>query len=337
MMNSFKFLILTLLLLVLFAVSLMLGAVRIPISDVLVILSGTSDTNPVWYYIVTSVRLPQALTAMFAGAALSSSGLLLQTAFRNPLAGPSVFGINGGAGMGVAIVMLVMGGSVSIGSMSLGGFMAVLMASFIGAMCVTIIIFMLSNFLRGNVTLLIAGMMIGYLTSAVTTITSSFAVAEGVKSYIVWGMGSFIGVSMQRMPLFVILVSLGLTASVFMVKPLNALLLGEYYAENLGFNTKRLRNSILVITGVLTSVVTAFCGPVSFIGLAVPHISRLFIKTDNHRVLLPFTILFGAVIALVCNVICSVPVAGGMLPLNSVTPLIGAPVIIYITIKGMRE
>ena len=319
-----------LLIVVLFALNLVMGSVSIPVADVFSILAGDKTLKPSWQFIVLESRLPQAITAMLCGGALAVSGLMLQTAFRNPLAGPSSFGINSGAGLGVALVMLLLGGGLSVGSLQISGFAAILIAAFIGAMAVMALIFFFSTLVRNNVMLLIVGIMIGYISNSAISLLNFFATDEGVKSYMVWGMGSFGGVSMANMPVFASVTLIGLFGALLLIKPLNALLLGDRYAENLGVNILRVRNWLLIVTGLLTAVTTAFCGPVAFIGLAVPHIARLLLTTDNHRVLLPATILCGAVVALICNLICFLPGESGVIPLNAVTPLIGAPVIIYV-------
>ena len=317
---------------VLFSLNILVGSISIPVADVVSILMG-ADAKPSWQYIILESRLPQAMTALLAGGALAVSGLMLQTAFRNPLAGPSIFGINSGAGLGVALVMLLLGGSLSAGSISVSGFLAVLLAAFVGAMMVMAVIFFFSTLVRSHVMLLIIGIMIGYIANSAISLLNFFATDEGVKSYMVWGMGSFGGVSMRMMPLFAVVTMLGLVGALLLIKPLNALLLGDRYAENLGVNIIRVRNWLLIVTGLLTAIVTAFCGPIAFIGLAVPHITRLVLHTDNHRFLMPATILMGAVVALVCNLLCVMPGEGGVIPLNAVTPLIGAPVIIYVIIR----
>ena len=333
--GTFYCLLLALTVIVLFALNILVGSVSIPAEDILHILAGEEDgVKPSWRYIVLQSRLPQALTAMLAGGALAVSGLMLQTAFRNPLAGPSVFGINSGAGLGVALVMLLMGGGFSAGSVSVSGFVAVLAAAFAGAMAVMAVIFLFSTMVRNNVMLLIIGIMIGYIANSAISLLNFFATDEGVRSYMVWGMGSFGGVSTKMIPWFSSVTVLSLLASLLLIKPLNALMLGDRYAENLGINIQRTRNWLLIITGMLTAIVTAFCGPVAFIGLAVPHIARLLFRTDNHRLLMPATILLGAVVALLCNVLCFLPGETGVIPLNAVTPLIGAPVIIYVIMKG---
>lgn len=319
---------------ILFVLNMVWGTVSIPVSDVFNILCGGKTDNSVWSFIVLQSRLPQAITALLCGASLSVSGLMLQTAFRNPLADPFVFGVNSGAGLGVALVMLSFGGTIATGAYTLYGFMAVFAAAFVGAMVVMAIIFAFSTVVKNSVMLLIVGLMIGYLASSAISILNFFATEEGVKSYLVWGMGNFGGVSMSQMPFFVIVTFMGLIGALMLMKPLNAILLGERYAENLGINIVRLRNLLLIVTGLLTAVVTAYCGPVSFIGLAVPHITRLIIRTDNHRLLLPATMLCGATVALLCNAVCVLPGDKGIIPLNAVTPLVGAPVIIYVILKG---
>lgn len=317
----------------LFAINLIVGSVRIPLADVCDILFDKFDGKESWKYIIMENRLPQALTAMLCGASLAVCGLMLQTAFRNPLAGPDVFGISSGAGLGVAIVMLFLGGSVLTTLFTVSGFLAILTSAFIGAIVVTMIILFLSTMVRNSVLLLIVGLMVGYVSSSAVALLNFFASEEGVKSYMVWGMGNFGGVSMDHMLLFALLCLVGIIASIFLIKPLNIMLLGTQYAESLGINIRQIRNLLLVTVGLLTAVTTAFCGPISFIGLAIPHISRLLFRTDNHQILLPGTVLTGAVIALFCNLVCYLPGELGIIPLNAVTPLIGAPVIIYVIIK----
>lgn len=320
--------------LMLFAMNLAIGSVKIPIAAIYGILTGDDSFRPTWQYIILESRFPQAVTALLAGAALSVSGLLLQTAFRNPLAGPDVFGVNSGAAVAVALVMLGMGGTMSVGTLSLTGFIAILASAFAGALLVTAIIFFFSTVVNSRVLLLIIGTMIGYLASSAISLLNYFASEEGVKSYVVWGMGTFSNVTRSQIPLFATVTLVVLSLTLTLAKPLNILLLGEQYAENLGVNTRRMRHVLLLATGLLTAIVTAFCGPVAFIGLSTPHIVRLFLHTDNHRSLLPLTLLMGSVIALFCNLICIIPNNGSTIPLNAVTPLVGAPVIIYILLKA---
>lgn len=331
------FVVITLAIIALFVINIIYGAVKIPINSIIDIFSGNDEVNESWKYIILQTRLPQALTAILCGGALAVSGLLLQTAFCNPLAGPSIFGINSGASLGVAFVMLLLGGSITAGAVSVTGFLAVLIAAFVGAVAVMAVLLFFSNLVNNNVMLLITGIMIGYISSSAISLLNFFATEEGVHSYMIWGLGNFGGVSMAQMPLFAAVTIVGLICALLLIKPLNAVLLGEQYAENLGINTIKLRNCLLLVTGLLTAVTTAYCGPIAFIGLAVPHIARMLLKTDNHRYLIPGTILSGAAISLLCNIICVLPGDNGIIPLNAVTPIMGAPVIIYVIIKGRHQ
>ena len=329
-------LVLTLLILVLVAGNLFFGSVSIPAEAIVRILTGGEVEKESWRFIVWEARVPQALTALLCGAALAGSGLMLQTAFNNPLAGPSILGINSGASLGVAMVMLLGGGSLATAGITLSGFFSIVVGAFIGSMVVMGIILFFSTLIKSNVMLLITGIMIGYITSSAISLLNFFATAEGVHSYMIWGMGNFSGVSMEQMPYFATFTLAGLILAILLIKPLNALLLGNRYAENLGVNIKRTRNLLLVSTGILTAVTTAFCGPVSFIGLAVPHMARLLLGTSNHNSLLPVTLLTGSAVALLCNLICILPGESGIIPLNAVTPVLGAPVIIYVIINQRR-
>ena len=321
----------TLVLLLLFVGNLFYGSIDIPCREVLSVLTGGNAQRDVWRVVVLETRLPQALTALLAGASISVAGLLLQTLFRNPLAGPEVLGVNSGAGLGVALVMLLTGGMSAFG---IGGYLAVLGGAFAGALFVIMIILLLATLLHNNMFLLIAGVAVSYMTSSAITLLNYFSTAEGVHSYMVWGMGSFGGVTMSQMPFFASVALMLLMVSLAMAKPLNALLLGDAYAVNLGVNVKAVRAVALCVTGLLTAVVTAFCGPVSFIGLAVPHIARLSMRSNNHRHLVSATIMLGGAVALLCNLVCQLPGESGLLPLGAITPLIGAPVIIYVVIKN---
>lgn len=313
--------------------SLFVGPADISAGDVLAALTG-SNMPATTRYIVTEVRLPQALTAAVCGAALAVCGLLLQNIFRNPLADPSVFGISSGAAAGVAVVMLLLGGSTA--SMGIGGMGATIGAAFVGAMTVTAIMTALSLAVRGNAALLIMGLMIGYVASALITVLNYFATADGVKSYLMWGMGNFSNVSMDKMAWMAVPVCAAMITAIALSKQLDLMQLGDNYATALGADTRRIRYGVLLLTGFITAVTTAFCGPVAFIGLAVPHISRLLLHTDRHAVLLPATIATGAVTAIACNAACSLPGGGGMLPVNAITPLVGAPVVIYIILRKRK-
>lgn len=309
------------------------GAVDIPVSSVWRILFGGDSSNASWRFIVLESRLPQAFTALFAGGSLAVSGLLMQAMFRNPLADPSILGISSGAGLGVALVMLFFGGGIAVGGLSVGGFMAVLVAAFLGAIGVTVLMLFLSRMVHGNAMLLIVGVLTGYLSSSAIMLLNYFASADGIRSYMLWGMGNFASVSADRLPLFAVVCTVCIALSLLLVKPLNILVIGQQYAQNLGVDTRRLRNMILLLTGVLTSVTTAFCGPIAFIGLAVPHIARLMLRTDDYRRLLPATLLTGIVVALLCNFACTLTSDGSVLPVNALTPIVGTPVILYVMLR----
>ena len=327
---------LTALILVLMAGNLFFGSVDIPTEAVIRTLWGMEVEKASWSFIIWESRIPQAITALLCGAALAGSGLMLQTAFNNPLAGPSILGINSGASLGVAMVMLLGGGTIATAGVTLSGFFSIVLGAFIGSMVVMGVILFFSTLIKSNIMLLITGIMIGYITSSAISLLNFFATAEGVHSYMIWGMGNFNGVSLEQMPYFATFTLSGLMLSILLIKPLNALLLGNRYAENLGVNIKRTRNLLLISTGILTAVTTAFCGPVSFIGLAVPHIARLLLGTSNHNSLLPVTLLTGSAVALLCNLICILPGESGIIPLNAVTPVLGAPVILYVIVNQRR-
>ncbi len=322
-------------LIVLFFLNLAWGAVNIPLKSVITILFGgdLDEIKPSWIQIILYSRIPQSITALFAGAALAVSGLMLQTLFKNPLAGPSILGISDGANLGVAIVMLYFGGVLGFGShATFGGYFAIIIAAFMGAGAVLAIIIWFSARVKSNVMLLIIGIMVGYLVSSMISILNFQSSADKVHNYVMWGMGNFSGISMEKLPYFLGFTIFGIIIALLLIKPLNALLLGEMYAANLGIKIKRVRILILLSTGILTASVTAFCGPISFIGLAVPHVARLVLGTSNHKDLVPVTLLAGAVVALLCSLATSV-YPGGVLPLNAVTPIVGAPVIIYVIVN----
>ena len=325
------------LLLVLLALAcLVFGSVEIPIDSIWDIVTGKGSENKAWEIIILKSRIPMIATAALAGAALSISGLLLQTTFNNPLAGPSILGVSSGAGLGVAIVILAMGGSLGglLGE-NVGSYMAILVGALLGAGAVLLVLIAFSAIVRSNTMLLIIGILVSYLTSSVVQLLNSVATEEGVHNYVSWGFGNFSGVSVAQMPVYAGVIILALIGSALMVKPLNALLLGARYAQNLGINVSRTRNILLIITGILTAVVTAFCGPIGFIGLVVPHIARMSLGTSNHSRLVPATILSGAVIALLC---CLVSVCNphGIIPINAITPIIGVPIILYIILNRRR-
>lgn len=341
MKYSASFILLTLLIVVLFVLNLLLGTVSIPVRDVLSILFSPSalnldsSTQAVWSNIIWSSRVPQALTALMAGAGLAVSGLQMQTVFRNPLAGPSVLGISNGASLGVALVVLMSG---SLGGMALSrlgylGDVAMSVAAIVGALAVMGLIVWVAQRVQGNVTLLIIGVLIGYMANAIIGVLKFFSNEEDIKAYVVWGLGSFARVSGDQMVLFVVLMAILLPLSMLLVKTMNLLLLGDAYAQNLGLNLQRARTLVILSSGVLVAIVTAYCGPIMFIGLAVPHLARAMFRTSDHRILMPATLLAGGVLALLCNLIARMPGFEGALPVNSVTALVGAPVIATVLFK----
>lgn len=325
--------ILSALLLILFPACLIIGSVNIPFNEVLNILIGNEATRKTWEIIVLETRLPMACTAMLAGAALSVAGLLLQTTFDNPLAGPSILGVSTGSSLGVAIVMLALGGSIGH---NLGSYVSILAGALLGAGIIILTLLAFSSIVKSSIMLLIVGILVSHLASSAISLLNFFSTQEGVHSFVIWGLGNFSGVTFERLPIFASLIIIALGLSLLLVKPLNALLLGARYAENLGVNIRATRNKLLILSGVLTAVVTAFCGPIGFIGLIVPHIARLALKSSNHIVLLPATALCGAVIALLCSLISVLPISSGVIPINAITPIIGVPIIIYIILNRKR-
>ena len=324
---------LSLLVVVLLPLNLIYGSIDIPFGEVVNAIFGGEVSKSTWEIIVVETRLPMALTAALAGAALAVAGLLLQTTFDNPLAGPSILGVSTGSSLGVAIVMLAMGGVVSE---TISSYFGILLGAIVGAAIVMLILLFFSSIVKSTAMLLIIGILVGNLTSSAISLLNFFSTQEGVHSFVIWGMGNFSGVTLDRLPMFSMLVLASLLLSYMLVKPLNALLLGARYAENLGVNIKTTRNKLLLLSGILTAVVTAFCGPIGFLGLIVPHIARLALRSSNHTVLLPATALAGAVIALLCNLISVLPASWGVIPINAITPVIGVPIIIYIIVNRKK-
>lgn len=320
-----------------FFANLFFGSVHIPFNSVADILTGKEVDRQVWQYIVLQSRLPQAVTALFTGGGIAVAGLLLQTVFRNPLADPGILGISAGASMGVAIVMLLVGGSLSgMVGFDLPYSMSVVVGALLGAGLILGVILFFSTIVKSTMMLLIIGIMVGYITSSVISMMKFWSSSEKVFSYMVWGMGDFSGVPLAQLFFYCLLILSGILMAVLLVKPLNALLLGERYASNLGVNVKMARILLLFCAGLLTAVTTAYCGPISFIGLSVPHIVRLMLGTSNHRSLLPNTILMGVLVALICNLISVLPGSSGIIPVNAITPLFGAPVIIYVIVNQKK-
>ena len=322
-----------------FFLNLVLGSVSIPLRAVWNILWGTGNESVIWQNIIWKSRVPQALTALVAGAGLSVSGLQMQTVFRNPLAGPSVLGISSGASIGVAFVVLLSGslGGVALSKLGFMGEIALTIAAIAGSLSIMALIVFVSQKVRGNVTLLIIGVMIGYIANAVIGVLKFFSVEEDIRAYVIWGLGSFARVSGDQMTLFICIMVVLLPLSFLLVKTLNLLLLGDAYARNLGLNIKRARLLVITCSGVLVAIVTAYCGPIIFLGLAVPHLCRGMFRTSDHRILMPASLLAGASLALVCNLIARMPGFEGALPVNSVTALVGAPVVMSVLFNKRRN
>lgn len=322
-------------LLLAFLLSISLGSVTIPLGDVMKVLFGGEAQKATWTAIVLQFRLPKALTAMLAGAALAVSGLQMQTLFRNPLAGPFVLGVSSGASLGVALVVLGVGaGSASLlAGLSLLGNLGVIAAASLGAGAVMGMVLVVARRVPDSMTLLILGMLFGYATSGLVSILLYFAISERVQTYVLWTFGSFGKVTWGQMIVFAPTILFALAIGFLLVKPLNALLLGEAYARSMGLNVSRARLGIVVSASVLAGVVTAFCGPIAFLGVAVPHLCRSLFNTSDHRLLLPGVSLLGAVLALLTDLIAHMPGSSITLPLNAVTSLVGAPVVAWVILR----
>jgi iron complex transport system permease protein len=322
-------------LVVLFLLDVALGSVNIPLSEVLASFLGSSD-NEAFSSIILKIRLPRAITAILAGSALSVAGLQMQTLFRNPLAGPSVLGITAGASLGVAAVMLATGSATTafaIRQLGIGGSWLIILASTIGAMLVLLIILAISFKIRDNVIMLIVGIMVANITIAVVSIWQYFSDPEQIQEYILWTFGSLGGVTNEQLRVLALIVGFGILMTFFSSKSLNALLLGEDYAESMGLNIRWTRIGIIAITSVLAGAITGFCGPIGFIGIAVPHLTRSALNTSDHKVLIPATVLVGAILMLFCDLLAKVPGSQTVLPVNAITALVGSPVVIWIILK----
>lgn len=322
-----------------FFLNLVLGSVSIPFRSVWNIVWGSENESVIWQNIIWKSRIPQALTALVAGAGLSIAGLQMQTVFRNPLAGPSVLGISSGASMGVAFVILLSGslGGVALSKLGYVGEIALSVAAIAGSLSIMALIVYVSQKVKGNVTLLIIGVMIGYVANAVIGVLKYFSVEEDIRAYVIWGLGSFSRVSGDQMMLFVCLMAILIPLSFLLIKTLNLMLLGDGYARNLGLNIRRSRMLVITSAGVLVAIVTAYCGPIVFLGLAVPHLCRAIFRTSDHRILMPAVLFVGASLALVCNLIARMPGFEGALPVNSVTALVGAPVVASVLFRKRKN
>jgi len=327
-----KFILLGFSLVVFFVLDLVIGSVKIPFEEFINIFTG-EEVKASWQYIILDFRLPKAITAILAGASLSVAGLLMQTLFRNPLAGPFVLGVSSGASLGVALY--IMGGSFLMSSMAISSISntGIIISAVLGALAVMFLVITAGLKLKNNLTLLIVGIMFGSLTSAVVSILQYFSTAENVQRFVVWTMGSLSAVSMEDIAYIAPLIIIALIACIALQKPLNTLLLGENYAKSLGTDITKIRLFLIVITGILAGIITAYTGPIAFIGIAIPHLARNLFKTSNHSVLIPSVILIGSVFMLACDIISQMPGNSSTLPINSVSAIFGAPVVIWIIMK----
>jgi len=323
---------------VLFVLNLILGSIHIPLKAVIEVLTG-SETDIVWNNILIRTRLPQAMVAMSAGMALGIAGLLMQTLFRNPLAGPSVLGISSGASLGVGFVILVAGNVLGFSLQRFGvyGDFAILLSAFAGSLGILFIILLIAKRIGGTLAVLIMGVMIGYLSNSLVGIMKFYSLEEDVHTYVMWGLGSFGRLSIDKAFMFMLFTVIPSLACVLLAKWLNLLALGDNYARNLGLRIERARFLTIMFSGILTATVTAFCGPIVFIGMAVPHLAKLVSKTSNHLFLIINTGILGSATALLCNLIARLPGFDSALPINSVTAFIGAPVVISVIWKRRKE
>ncbi|WP_439152475.1 FecCD family ABC transporter permease [Winogradskyella sp.] len=333
--HTYSFIALVLVLIICFFVNISLGSVSIPLADIFSSLFGGIE-NSNWEIIVTNFRLPKAITAILVGSGLGISGLLMQTLFRNPLAGPFVLGISSGASLGVALVIL--------GSGIFGGWLAaaliskwsIVIAASIGSFLVLLAVLAVSSKVRDTMAILIIGLMFGSITAAVVSVLSYFSTAEQLQQYIFWGFGSLSNLSWQELLIFFSIYGIGLLLSIASIKGLNTLLLGDNYAKSLGLNLKQSRFKIIFATSLIAGTITAFAGPIAFIGLAIPHLTRQIFKTSNHKILLPAVFLFGAIIMLICDSIAQLPGSDYTLPINAITALVGAPVVIWLLVRQRK-
>jgi len=337
---KFRFVAICLLVVLFFLLNIIIGTIFIPLSEVIdVLFSSGENASQVSQNILLKSRLPQAATALAAGAGLSISGLQMQTIFHNPLASPSVLGISNGASLGVALVVLLSGsiGGVALSSMGLAGNALLIASAIMGSLAVMMLILAISQRVKGNATLLIIGVMVGYVATAIIGVLKYFSNEEDIRAYVVWGLGSFSRVSAGQVWLFVGIMSVLVPLSMLLIKTMNILLLGDKYAQNLGLNISQARMLVISCSGVMVAVVTAYCGPIMFLGLAVPHLCRALWRTNDNRVLMPATALTGAALALVCNLIARMPGFEGALPVNSVTALIGAPIVASVLFRHKTD
>ena len=331
-----QFVILLIILVLIWFLNISLGSVSIPPTDIFAIIFGDESIKESWQTIIINFRIPKAITAILVGSGLSISGLLMQTLFRNPLAGPFVLGISSGASLGVAL--LILGSSVFGGVFLSASFSnwAIAIASSLGSFLVLSAVIIAANKVRNTMSILIIGLMFGSFTAAIISLLFYFSEAQQIQQYVFWSFGSLGSLSWEEIYIFLTIYCLGIAGVFAIIKPLNSFLLGENYAKSLGINVKQSRIIILVVTSLLTGVITAFAGPIAFIGLAVPHLAKLIFTTSNHKVLIPATAITGAIILLICDIIAQVPMSEFMLPINAITSLFGAPIVIWLLIRKKK-
>lgn len=324
------------LLIILFYLNISFGSVSIPFKDIFNSIFGGNVSKDSWETIIINFRIPKAITAILVGSGLSVCGLLMQTLFRNPLAGPFVIGISSGASLGVAVLILgssVFGGILLTNSLTQW---SLPLAASLGAFLVLSAVIIAANRVRNTMSILIIGLMFGSLTSAVISVLAYFSEADKIKQFLFWSFGSLGNLSWNEITVFSIIYAIGIIGTIFVLKPLNSFLLGENYAKSLGINVKKSKNTILLITSLLTGVITAFSGPIAFVGLAVPHITRMLFSSSNHKILLPAVAIIGAIVLLICDMIAQVPTSEFTLPINAITSLFGAPVVIWLLVRKKR-
>jgi iron complex transport system permease protein len=319
------------LLVILFLLNISLGSVRIPVAEILKVLSGNIPEKPIWTDIIINFRLTKALTCILAGGALALGGLLMQTLFRNPLAGPDVLGLSSGASLAVALVVM----STGTGALFSHSFTLALAAS-LGSTAIFLLVLAIAHRVNDNISLLIIGLMIGATTSSIVSVLQFISKAEDQQYYLVWTFGSLSGLNWSEIQILTVAVIIGLLISMFSIKALNAWLLGDNYAVSMGIPLRKSRLLIIISTCILTGSVTAFCGPIAFVGLAVPHLTRLLIDTTNHKILIPAVIVSGGVIMLLCDILTHFPGSDYVLPINAITALIGAPVVIWVILRSKK-
>ena len=329
---KFYFVLLLLVLLALILVNISFGSVTIPLKSTMTILFNGEITNESWHYIIWNSRIPKAITAVLVGGGLSLSGLLMQTLFRNPLAGPFVLGISSGASLGAAI--LIMGASLF--SFNIFNDTSLALASSIGSFLVLLAVLSVAMKVKDTMSLLIIGLMFGSITGAIVSVLSYFTTADKLKQYIYWSFGSLGDLSWSQLALLGAVVFIGILLSILSIKPLNALLLGENYAQSLGVELKKSRLILIIATGLLAGTITAFAGPIAFIGLAVPHLTRQIFNTTDHKILVPAVLVYGAILMLICDTIAQLPGSASVLPINAITSIIGAPVVIWLLVRKRK-